>query len=223
MVFCLGTSASRLAERSDERRNAAQLMDRYSSELGRAITTEIQRYGDMLADVAGALGAQGDRLTGADFTWISDQVSRRRLPGAASLELVMDAPDSGGAALQSFWRQHGATGLTLKPTAAGGEHAFVIFTRAFGAKPVAIGGDMYSIPEAAQALRESGHPCRGEHERLGIGRHRNSRIEAGDRAIPPQTLLFYPQTAASPGCQRVRAGRRSPDYGPASGPEVPAP
>ncbi len=158
VVALLGCGTSWFAARnarSAEQRYAAQLMDRYTSDLTRAITTQIQRYGDTLADVSIALGSQTD-LTAGDFTWITNKISNRHLPGATSLGFVVSAPGSGIAALQSYWRSKGATDLTLRPAApGGGEHAFTVFTRSFDGVPVESGAELSAAPEASQALRDA--------------------------------------------------------------------
>ncbi|MEV4702614.1 bifunctional diguanylate cyclase/phosphodiesterase [Actinoplanes sp. NPDC049316] len=157
VVTLLGTTASWAAARSaraSEQRYAAQLMDRYTSDLSRAITTEVQRYGDTLTDVAIALGSQTD-LTADDFAWITTKVSNRRLPGAASLAFVASAPDDGVKALEDYWRSKGATSLSLDPVGRGAEHAFMVFTRSFDGKPMAAGEDMSSSPEAAETLHDA--------------------------------------------------------------------
>ncbi|MFI5931123.1 putative bifunctional diguanylate cyclase/phosphodiesterase [Actinoplanes sp. NPDC051494] len=147
------TFATRNA-RQAEQRYAAQLMDRYTTDLSRAITTEIQRYGDTLADVATALGAQSD-LTSGDFSWITTRVSNRRLPGASSLAFVVSVPDDGVGSLQDYWRGKGATGLDLVPVGTGIEHKFVIFSRSFGGRAIDPGRDLTSLPEPAEALNDA--------------------------------------------------------------------
>ncbi|MET0494146.1 MAG: CHASE domain-containing protein, partial [Actinoplanes sp.] len=160
VVALLGTLASAVAAggaRDSEQRYAAQLMDRYTSDLGRAITNEIQRYRDMLTDMSIALGAQSE-LTAGDFEWMTDKVSNRRLPGATSLAFVVSTPDSGVGTLQSYWRGQGATGLVLHPaalTSANGDHMFAVFTRTFDGVPVPAGIDLSAMPEAADTLEEA--------------------------------------------------------------------
>ncbi|GAA3343476.1 hypothetical protein GCM10020358_42900 [Amorphoplanes nipponensis] len=157
VVALLGCGISWFAAgnaRAAEQRYAAQLMDRYTSDLSRAITTQVQRYGDTLADVSIALGAQTD-LTAGDFTWITNRISNRHLPGATSLGFVVSTPGTGVAALQSYWRSRGAADLALRPAATAGEHAFAVFTRSFDGVPVAAGTDLAGDPEAAETLREA--------------------------------------------------------------------
>jgi diguanylate cyclase len=160
VIALLGTLASAGAAggaHDSEQRYAAQLMDRYTSDLGRAITNEIQRYGDMLTDMSIALGAQSE-LTAGDFEWMTDKVSNRRLPGATSLAFVVSTPRSGVGALQSYWRGQGATGLTLRPaalTGAVGDHMFAVFTRTFDGVPVPAGIDLSAAPEATDTLDEA--------------------------------------------------------------------
>ncbi|AGZ45329.1 putative bifunctional diguanylate cyclase/phosphodiesterase [Actinoplanes friuliensis] len=157
VVALLGTAVAWVATgnaRRAEQRYAAQLMDRYTSDLTRAITTEIQRYGDTLDDVATALGAQTD-LTADDFGWITNKISNRRLPGATSLGFVVSTPDSGVGALQSYWRERGASNLMLSPVDTAGEHAFAVFTRSFDGVPVVAGMDLSAAPEASDALQDA--------------------------------------------------------------------
>jgi diguanylate cyclase (GGDEF)-like protein len=157
VVALLGCGTSWFAAgnaRSAEQRYAAQLMDRYTSDLSRAITTQIQRYGDTLADISTALGSQTN-LTADDFTWITNKISNRHLPGATSLSFVVSTPESGIEALESYWRGRGATDLTLRPSPAGGEHAFAVFTRSFDGLPVVPGADLSAAPEATQTLQDA--------------------------------------------------------------------
>ncbi|WP_433721370.1 putative bifunctional diguanylate cyclase/phosphodiesterase [Actinoplanes sp. CA-051413] len=157
VVALLGCTTSWFAARNArtaEQRYAAQLMDRYTSDLTRAITTQIQRYGDTLADVAIALGSQTD-LTAGDFTWITNKISNRHLPGATSLGFVVSTPPGGVAATQSYWRSRGATDLTLRPAATEGEHAFAVFARSFDDVPARPGTDVSASPEAAKALKDA--------------------------------------------------------------------
>ncbi|MEV8506497.1 bifunctional diguanylate cyclase/phosphodiesterase [Actinoplanes sp. NPDC051475] len=157
MVALIGIAASwaaALNARAAEQRYAAQLMDRYTSDLTRAINTEIQRYSDTLTDVAIALGAQTD-LTGDDFTWITSKVSNRRLPGATSLGFVVSAQDTGVKSLEGFWREQGAHDLRLQPIGSGMEHTFMVFTRSFDGSVVKAGWDLNSAPEVDKTLDEA--------------------------------------------------------------------
>jgi diguanylate cyclase (GGDEF)-like protein len=158
-----------------EHRYAAQLMDRYTSDLNRAITTEIQRYGDTLADVATALGAQTD-LEADDFTWITARVSTRRLPGATSLGFVVTAPEQGVRTLRDYWRGRGAADLELQPAGSGPDHAFTVFTRSFDGRPAAAGADLTAVPEADEALRNA-----RDTGGLAVSR---AYVLAGDRGLP---------------------------------------
>ncbi|OJF13592.1 putative bifunctional diguanylate cyclase/phosphodiesterase [Couchioplanes caeruleus] len=157
VVALTGIAASWGAARGahgTEQRYAAQLMDRYTSDLNRAIANELQRYGDTLADVAIALGAQDD-LNAEHFTWITSKVSNRRLPGATSLAFVVSSQDTGVAMLEEYWRGKGAPDLKLKPVGTGIEHTFVVFTKSFDGQPVTTGWDLNSTPEADETLDEA--------------------------------------------------------------------
>ena len=186
VVALLGSGTSWFAARAArtaEQRYAAQLMDRYTSDLSREITTQIQRYGDTLVDVSIALGSQTD-LTADDFTWITNKISSRRLPGATSLGFVVSTPGNGIAAQQSYWRDRGAAGLTLQPSPTGDEHAFAVFTRSFDGSDVAAGTDLSATPEAAQTLQEA-YAVKG----LAVSR---AHVLPRDQALPvaEQQLSF---------------------------------
>ncbi|MEV4637099.1 EAL domain-containing protein [Actinoplanes sp. NPDC049548] len=165
VVALLGITGSWVAARnarSDEQHYAAQLMDRYTSDLTRAINTELQRYGDTLTDVATSLGAQTD-LTADDFAWITSKVSNRRLPGATSLSFVVSTDNTGIRSLENHWRAKGAPDLRLRPVGSGTEHSFEVLTRSLekhldgeldGAR-LANGRDLNFSPEADDALDEA--------------------------------------------------------------------
>ncbi|BCJ54883.1 hypothetical protein Asp14428_63580 [Actinoplanes sp. NBRC 14428] len=157
VVALVGTLASWGAARNagaDERRYAAQLMDRYTADLTRAINTELQRYADTLTDVAIALGAQSD-LSAADFNWITAKVSNRRMPGARSLAFVVPAPDGDVAAVGGYWRGQGVADLRLRPIGTGVEHAFTVFTRSFDGTRLTAGLDLSVAPEAVATLDDA--------------------------------------------------------------------
>jgi diguanylate cyclase (GGDEF)-like protein len=155
LLGCATSAFSARTARNAEQRYAAQLMDRYTSDLTRAITTQIQRYGDTLADVAIALGAQTE-LNAADFQWITNKISKRHLPGATALAYVVASPEGGIPSLQSYWRSRGATGLSLRPSAVTGqEHSFAVFTRSFDGLPLAPGTEVSAIPAAAETLEDA--------------------------------------------------------------------
>ncbi|MFI5491199.1 putative bifunctional diguanylate cyclase/phosphodiesterase [Actinoplanes sp. NPDC051859] len=157
VVALVGAAASwgaAIGAGNTEQRYTAQLMDRYTSDLNRAISTELQRYGDTLADVAIALGAQDD-LNAEHFNWITSKVSNRRLPGATSLSFVVSSQDTGVAMLEEYWRGKGAPDLRLQPVSKGVEHTFVVFNKSFDGVPVTTGQDLTSIPETDETLDEA--------------------------------------------------------------------
>jgi diguanylate cyclase (GGDEF)-like protein len=189
VVALLGLATSGIATdnaRSAEQRYAAQLMDRYTSDLTRAINTQVLRYGETLADIAIALGAQTD-LNAGDFKWITNKISNRQLPGATSLSYVVSTAAPGVPALQAYWRARGAASLTLRPSAvaAGQDHAFTIFDRSFGAVPLRVpvlpGTDLAEAPEVTRTLQVASF----------VGGFAVSRayIQPGDQALPADRQL----------------------------------
>jgi diguanylate cyclase (GGDEF)-like protein len=154
LLGCAGSWAAARSAGDAERRDAAQLMDRYTSDVSRAIMTEVQRYGDTLTDLSVSLGAQTD-LTVDDFDWITDKVSHRGLPGATTLGFVVAAPDSGIADVQKYWRGLGERDLTLRPAGTRIQHAFTVITRPFNGVPAEAGTDLSMSAEAIETMRES--------------------------------------------------------------------
>jgi diguanylate cyclase (GGDEF)-like protein len=177
VIAILGAACSWVVQRDYEYRNAAQLMDRRTDDLKRAISTELQRYGEILTDVSVALGAESE-LTESDFLWITKAVSTRQMPGATSLDLVVKTSDAGVAGLQSYWRRRGPSDLTLRPVGTAGMHAFTIFSRSIDGRYRPTGTDLYGAPEAAEALLDS----------RGIGGFAISRayVLLADRVLPAE-------------------------------------
>ncbi|WP_205650708.1 CHASE domain-containing protein, partial [Actinoplanes solisilvae] len=144
-------AASEAVERTQQR-HAGQVMDQYADAVNRAVTSEADRYGDTLSDLAAAVGAQSD-LSKADFLQISSKLSRQRLPGAAGVALVIPAGNTDISSTQAFWRAQGASDLTLVPNKTADEHLFIVLNSALDGTDSTAGRDLSRAPEPVDALR----------------------------------------------------------------------
>ncbi len=161
LVLSAGTAVSfgaYLAVETGEDRYAGQLMDRYAAEITDAVTDRVARYGDTLADLGYAIGAQTD-LTRDDFQRITAGIVANRLPGTSGIGFIVPATTAEVPAVQRFWRGQGVTGLVLMPNPAVAEHEFVIFEKGFDGRKEMHGTDMTASPQASAMLtvaRDSG-------------------------------------------------------------------
>jgi len=64
-----------------------------------------------------------------DFNAITGRLNRQRLPGASGVVFAVPADTGQITAVQTYWRDQGATGLQLAP-GTGTEHIFGVFSRA---------------------------------------------------------------------------------------------
>ena len=151
----LGMSAAGgMAVHKVEQRYAAQSMDRYTDDVGEAITDQMNRYTDTLTDLAAAIGAYpGTRAAG--FVGMTSGLNFNRLPGASSVAFVVPATDGQVAAVQALYQDPAAPTLTLHPGGTGVEHAFVVYDRPLDGMNGVIGQDLAQSGELAEALRLS--------------------------------------------------------------------
>jgi diguanylate cyclase (GGDEF)-like protein len=147
-----GTLAVTAAVDRAQQRLAGRLMDQHANEVQRAVISEASRYDDTLADVAASIAAQSD-FTGDDFTEITSQLSRARLPGATGIGFVVSAEVDQMAGVQARWRARGAAGLTLNTMGTAEERMFSIFSRPLDGSTAVPGRELSQAPEAAEALR----------------------------------------------------------------------
>ena len=156
-VLLLGlvvSGVAAVAVERGERRYAAQMMDRNTDDVTVAITDRINRYGEILADLAAAVGSQSE-LRRADFARMTAGLTSARLPGASGVVFVVPATTRQVPAVQATWRRLGADGLVLKPAGTGNDHNFVIFGRQFDGAATATGLDLDQAPSTARALRQA--------------------------------------------------------------------
>jgi signal transduction histidine kinase len=157
-VLVIGLAVTLLmanVQRSAQRESADRVMDQRTAVARAAVSTETQRYRDLLQTVAAGIGADA-RFTGADFIAITQPLARAQLLGATTVAYVVPTRSGQIAATQAFWRKRGAAGLTLDPVPGRDEHLFSIFARAVtAAGSGAAGLDVAGSPEAGAALQEA--------------------------------------------------------------------
>lgn len=130
LVGGMATTVAARTARQSSAHYAGQVMDRYADDLTTAVTDDVERYGEVLSDVAYSLGAQDD-LHSRDFTRITAGLTAKRLPGATGVAFVVPATSTQVGDIQRFWRAQGDTSLTLTRAPGATEHEFVIFDKKF--------------------------------------------------------------------------------------------
>jgi PAS domain S-box-containing protein len=186
-VFLVGLTATLLtvgALRADQRDSAARVMDQRTSVARAAVAGEAGRYRHLLQTVAAGLGAN-THVTATDFAAATAPLNAAGLLGATGVAFVVPAGTDAVAETQAFWRQRGAAGLTLAPSAAHAEHYFSIFQRPLNnGRPTPTGRDVAPAPEGSAALTES--------RRTGQPTVSDTYVLLRDRGIPSarQQLSF---------------------------------
>ena len=148
------SAAATLAVSRAEHRYADEAMDRYTDLVQGAVVDEVRHYSNTLQDVAAAVSAQST-LTATDFTVITTNLTRDRLPGASSLTFLVPATTAEVPAVERFWRAHGADGLLLKPVPPTDEHKFVVFSHSFDGRSMPPGSDVSQAPQPAEVLAKA--------------------------------------------------------------------
>jgi diguanylate cyclase (GGDEF)-like protein len=208
------SGAGAVAAYLNERRHAAQLMDRYAADVGGAVADETARYVDTLSYLAAAIGSDED-FTAYDFGAITSPLTREQLPGASGVSFAVPARRDEVATIQSHWRSRGSIGLTLQPAGPGPDHIFSVTNRIFDGAPAAPGRDLSRVAEPAEALRAA-----RESGRVTASR---TYVLLADRALPvhQQQLSFVlaapvTRVGASPEAGRflgwVVLGMRGADF-----------
>ncbi|MFI5496643.1 ATP-binding protein [Actinoplanes sp. NPDC051859] len=198
VVVLLGLSATLLAasalRRGDENR-AAQALNEHSAVVSLTVAAEVRRYGNVIRDVAAAVGAQAD-LQAAEFAAITAPIDGSRLPGATGVSLVVPAPAGQVSAVQQYWRARGATGLTLRPAEpATGEHAFTVMSRPVDDSAGLPGRDLavsQAVTETLRAARDTGSVAASRPYQL----LRDAGLPAAQQQL--STILVAPVTSKSP-------------------------
>jgi signal transduction histidine kinase len=156
----IGTALAVTALRRAEEDRLHQALDQRTTMVARTLTTEMQRYGTSLLDLAAAVGAQG-RLVTQEFEAMTAATDRQRLPGATGVALVVPVAGPQVPRVQAAWRRAGSPGLRLQPAAGhAAEHLFVILSRSVDRTGATAGQDLAAAPEAATAL----HRARAGHQ-----------------------------------------------------------
>ncbi|WP_133876110.1 sensor histidine kinase [Paractinoplanes brasiliensis] len=155
VVGLAGTALAAVALHNAEQDRLDRAVGQRTTLISQAISAEVSRYSASLIDMAAAVGAQAS-LQAAEFTAITAAVDRRRFPGGTGLAMVV--PTSEPAALQAYWRRHGADGLTLRPWGPG-PHRFAVLDKTLDETGSAAGLDLTASAEAVEAMdsAEAGH------------------------------------------------------------------
>lgn len=155
-VFVIAITATLLtvgALRSDQREQAARVMDQRTAVALEGIQGETGRYAALMRAVAAGLGTN-TRLTADDFAAATAPLKDAGLVGATSVAFVVPAAPGRVAATQALWRSRGAAGLVLQPKGTPEEHYFSVFQRGLnpGGRASKLGIDVSAAPEPVDAL-----------------------------------------------------------------------
>ncbi|MBL7258136.1 sensor histidine kinase [Paractinoplanes lichenicola] len=152
-----GTTLAALALRNAEQDRTTRAVAQRTTIISQAISAEVSRYSASLLDLAASVGAQSS-LEAAEFTAITAAVDRRRFPGGTGLSLVVPTTGDGIAALQTRWRQLGATNLTLRPNG-GGLHRFSVLNKPLDGSGSIAGLDLSASVQVVEAMNaaQAGH------------------------------------------------------------------
>lgn len=153
-VGLTGSLALATAVESRERAHASEVMNQRVQAIDTAVTAEVGRYVETSADLAAAIGAQGD-LTASDFTALTSRLNRVRLPGVSGTALVVPATDRQIARVQRSWREAGNRRLTLEPVGTSKMHLFSVLSRPLDGSAPQTGRDLSQAPEPTEALAKS--------------------------------------------------------------------
>ena len=137
--------------RQVQQQHATLLMDHNADAIQRAVANEAARYTETLADMTASVGAQTD-FNALDFEAITSRLNRDRLPGASSVGFIVPAEAAQAPAVQRFWRDRGAAGLTLRTTGDADEHLYLVVSRALDDHPNDAGRDVSPAEEPTAAL-----------------------------------------------------------------------
>jgi len=151
MFGLLGSWGLSAAVEDQEQANASAAMDQRVRVIESAVAAEVRRYVETSTDLAAAIGAQRE-LSAVEFTALSLNLSRGRLPGTSGTSLVVPAADRDVPALQREWRARGSRDLVLDPFGTGGEHLFVVLNHPLDGSPAQTGRDLSQALEPTQAL-----------------------------------------------------------------------
>ena len=135
-----------------QQQHASLLMDHNADAIQRAVANEAARYTETLTDMALAVGSQTE-FNAVDFEAITSRLTRSRLPGASTVGFVVPARPDETAAVQRYWREHGAENLKLDTVGDADEHQYLIYSRSLDQLVARAGRDISQAIEPADALR----------------------------------------------------------------------
>jgi PAS domain S-box-containing protein len=176
-----------------QRDAAQQQLERRTSLVAEAVSSEAGRYVDTVRTIAAAAGAF-ETLTSATFAEATRPLADRRLAGATSIVFLVPVRTAEIPAVQRLWRGRGEPGLTMTPTGGTREHIFTVFSRPLDGSSPRVGIDATQSAAATQALNEA---------------RRAGRATVSD----PYELLIDQQLPASR--RQLSFSLTAPVYGPA--------
>lgn len=153
-VGLLGSWALAAAVDEQEQALATIAMDQRVDVIESAVAAEVRRYTETSSDLAAAIGAQSD-LSATDFSALTSNISRSRLPGISGVSLVIPATTKAIPQTQREWRDRGNRQLVLEASGTGDDHRFVVLTHAPGGSRAETGQDVSASPVPTQAMDDA--------------------------------------------------------------------
>jgi signal transduction histidine kinase len=155
VLAAFGTVLAAGALHRGESQGAEREADQQAATVAQAVADGVDRYSDYLTGLGAAVGAQ-QRLEAEEFEAITAPVRRTVLPGVTGVAYVVPVGNADIGRVQTYWRDRGATGLTLRGAPeVTGEHLFVVLSRSADRTPSSIGQDLAAAIEPANAMREA--------------------------------------------------------------------
>ncbi|MBO3742834.1 CHASE domain-containing protein [Actinoplanes flavus] len=116
---------------------ASRAMDQRHRTALAAVRAEVERFRGLLDGVAAGIATDSD-LTWEDFDVVTGPLAESGPAGATGVAFLVSVPEDDVAAAQRRWRDHGASGLVLRPNPGNHVHYFRVLSRALGeAEPAA--------------------------------------------------------------------------------------
>jgi diguanylate cyclase (GGDEF)-like protein len=153
-VGLMGSWALVAAVKRQQQVQAQAVMDQRVQGTHSAVEAEVRRYVETTSDLAAAISAQSD-LSASDFTALTSNLDRSRLPGIGGVSLVVPATDGQIPRLQRLWRARGAEQLTLAPAGTAEEHLFSVLDQSLDGTAPQTGRDLSVAVEPTQAMAAS--------------------------------------------------------------------
>ncbi|MBW6435572.1 CHASE domain-containing protein [Actinoplanes hulinensis] len=110
---------------------AGRVMDQRHRTALAAVRAETERFRGLLDSVAAGI-ATDSHLTWEDFDVATGPLADAGPAGATPVAFLVSVPEDDVAAAQQRWRDHGASGLVLRPNPGNDVHYFRVLSRALG-------------------------------------------------------------------------------------------